>query len=60
MVFVLFKQSDFDMLTVNLRMDASFIKEKIQIKWVSETGIVENIKSIIKEYKQSRNLIVIK
>ena len=53
------QQADFDMLLVNLRMDAVFIKENMRIKWASETGIVENIGEIIKEYKEIRNLMVI-
>ena len=52
------KQTDFDMLTVNLRMDASYIKENMQIKWVAETGFVENVKVLVKEYKAARNLVV--
>ncbi|KAK2150919.1 hypothetical protein LSH36_382g01056 [Paralvinella palmiformis] len=51
------EQADFDMLLVNLRMDAVFIKENMRIKWASETGIVENIGEIIKEYKEIRNLM---
>jgi adenylate kinase len=39
-------------------MDAGFIKENMQIKWLCETGIVENVQKVIKEYKLSRNLIV--
>jgi hypothetical protein len=46
------------MITLDLRMDAGFIKENMQIKWISETGIVENVQKVIKEYKLSRNLIV--
>lgn len=40
-------------------MDAAFIKENMQIRWAAETGFVENIQKIIKEYKITRNLIVI-
>jgi len=49
-------QSDFDMLLVNLRMDAVNVKENMRITWVSESGMVENIQGIIKEYKDTRNL----
>ena len=52
------KQSDFDMITLDLRMDGAFIKENMVIKWTAETGFVENIQKLVKEYKQSRNLIV--
>ncbi|KAL3873983.1 hypothetical protein ACJMK2_037057 [Sinanodonta woodiana] len=49
-------QADFDMLLVNLRMDAVHVKENMRINWVSETGIIENLQHVIKEYKDTRNL----
>ena len=52
------QQADFDMLLVNLRMDAVNVKENMRINWISESGIVENIMQIIKEYKDSRKLQV--
>ncbi|KAG9481129.1 hypothetical protein GDO78_010399 [Eleutherodactylus coqui] len=52
-------QLDIDHLLVNLRMEAVFLKENFNINWVSQTGMVENIKSVIKEYKQSRGLLPI-
>ena len=52
-------QSDFDLLLLDLRMDAAYVKENMQLKWQSESGFVENINKIVKEYKQSRNLVVI-
>ncbi|XP_002738748.1 adenylate kinase 7-like [Saccoglossus kowalevskii] len=51
------EQADFDQLLVNLRMDAVYIKESMNIRWVAETGIVDNIQSIIKEYKTTRGLL---
>ncbi|CAL1541835.1 unnamed protein product [Lymnaea stagnalis] len=50
------EQADFDMLLVNLRMDAVFVKESMRINWVSEAGMVENINNIIKEFKDTRSL----
>lgn len=47
-----------DMLLVNLRMESMFLKETFNIKWVAEAGLVENIEQIVKEYKQSRGLLV--
>ena len=35
-VFFFLQQADFDMLLVNLRMDATYIKEGMNINWVSE------------------------
>ncbi|KAK7817426.1 hypothetical protein U0070_024900 [Myodes glareolus] len=49
-----------DHLLVNLRMEALFVKENFNIRWVAQTGFVENISSILKEYKQSRGLLPIK
>ncbi|NXC41684.1 KAD7 kinase, partial [Penelope pileata] len=53
-------QTHLDMLLVNLRMEAMFLKETFNIKWVAETGLVENIEKVIKEYKQSRGLLPLK
>ncbi|XP_051875089.1 adenylate kinase 7 isoform X2 [Pristis pectinata] len=53
-------QSDFDHLLVNLTMEAFFIKENFNIRWVAESGIVENIQSLFKEFKQSRGLMPLK
>lgn len=55
---VLMQQNHFDQLLTNMRMDGIFVKENMHIKWTAETGIVENIDNIIKEYKQTRNLFV--
>ncbi|CAH3043480.1 unnamed protein product [Pocillopora meandrina] len=51
------EQADFDLLLVNLRMDATYIKEGMNINWVSETGLTENIDGVIKEYKETRGLL---
>lgn len=53
-------QIDFDMLSLDLRMDAPFVKENLNIKWHSDTGFVENIQKLVKEYKASRNLVPFK
>lgn len=52
------QQHHFDQLLVNMRMDGIFVKESMHIKWVAESGMVENIENIIKEYKETRNLLV--
>jgi adenylate kinase len=52
-------QSDYDMLTVNLRLDPVYIKEaEIELKY--ENGIVENIAQLVQEYKDARGLWPIK
>ncbi|XP_078090501.1 adenylate kinase 7 [Mustelus asterias] len=53
-------QSDLDHLMVNLTLEAFFIKENFNIHWVAESGIVENIQNLIKEYKQARTLLPLK
>ncbi|KAK2878932.1 hypothetical protein Q8A67_019723 [Cirrhinus molitorella] len=50
-------QTDIDSLLVNLRIEATYLKENFNIQWVSETGIVENIEQIAEEYKQTRGLL---
>ncbi|XP_017383660.1 adenylate kinase 7 isoform X3 [Cebus imitator] len=56
----LVKQDCLDHLLVNLRMEALFVKENFNIRWAAQTGFVENINNILKEYKQSRGLMPIK
>ncbi|XP_025247910.1 adenylate kinase 7 isoform X5 [Theropithecus gelada] len=53
-------QDCLDHLLVNLRMEALFVKENFNIRWVAQTGFVENINSVLKEYKQSRGLMPVK
>ncbi|XP_065611752.1 adenylate kinase 7 [Cyrtonyx montezumae] len=50
-------QAHVDMLLVNLRIEAMFLKETFNIKWVAQTGLVENIEQVVEEYKQSRGLL---
>ncbi|XP_060037002.1 adenylate kinase 7 [Erinaceus europaeus] len=54
------RQDCLDHLLVNLRMEALFVKENFNIRWVAQTGFVDNISTILKEYKQSRHLLPIK
>ncbi|MEE6494462.1 hypothetical protein FKM82_017144 [Ascaphus truei] len=53
-------QLEIDTLLVNLRMEAVFLKENFHINWVAQTGLLENIEAVIKDYKQSRGLLPIK
>jgi adenylate kinase len=53
------KQKDYDKLLVNLRIEATFVRENMQIDWVAETGLVDSIEKAIKEYKETRGLLVI-
>nr|XP_033808371.1 adenylate kinase 7 isoform X3 [Geotrypetes seraphini] len=53
-------QADIEHLFVNLKMEAVFLKENFNIKWIAQTGLVENIAVVIKEYRQIRGLTPIK
>ncbi|OAF70767.1 hypothetical protein A3Q56_01465 [Intoshia linei] len=54
------KQADYDQLLINCRIDASYINENMQIRWHCDTGIVENIEKVVKEYRNSRDLLPIR
>ena len=41
LISFLLKQADFDLLLVNLRMDATYIKEGMNINWVSEVRNIQ-------------------
>ncbi|XP_028919117.1 adenylate kinase 7 isoform X1 [Ornithorhynchus anatinus] len=53
-------QASLDHLLVNLRMEAVFLKENFNIRWVAQAGLVESIGKIFKEYKKKRGLLPIK
>ena len=39
-------------------MEAMFVKESMNIRWVAETGLVDAIEKVISEYKETRGLLV--
>jgi len=52
-------QQQYDLLTTDLRLETGWIKEAgIELKY--ESGLIENISSLIQEYKDSRGLWPIK
>ncbi|KAL2098532.1 hypothetical protein ACEWY4_005012 [Coilia grayii] len=53
-------QADIDSLLVNLRFDALFIKENLDMRWVCEAGITEHISQVVEEYRQTRGLLPIR
>lgn len=53
----LFQQEEMEYLNINLRLDASMIKD-FSLNWTSEAGMVENMASIVEEYKDHRQLLV--
>jgi len=51
------KQHEFDSLLMNVRMDAMFVKESMTIPWVAETGMLDAIATVSKEFKEVRKLL---
>ncbi|CAJ1078334.1 adenylate kinase 7a [Xyrichtys novacula] len=43
-------------LSINLRLDAFIIRDSFTLCWTSKGGMIENMTSIVKEYKDSRQL----
>jgi len=52
------QQSDIDHLLVNLRVDATMVKEQMHIRWAAETGLVDAIEPTVATYRESRGLQV--
>jgi len=52
------QQGDIDHLMVNLRIDATMVKEQMHIRWAAETGLVDAIEPIVASYKEIRGLQV--
>jgi len=52
-------QTEYDMLLTNLRLDPGHVKE-MSFEWKYELGIVENLPTLIQEYKDSRGLLPLK
>ncbi|XP_055729279.1 adenylate kinase 7a isoform X2 [Salvelinus fontinalis] len=55
-----FKTADVDYLSVNLRIEPTFLKETFNLRWVSEAGIIDNINRVVEEYKLLRLLLPIR
>uniref|UniRef100_A0AAR2IL89 Adenylate kinase 7b n=1 Tax=Pygocentrus nattereri TaxID=42514 RepID=A0AAR2IL89_PYGNA len=53
-------QTDIDSLFVDLRMEAVFLKENFNLRWVCENGIVENAERVTEEYKLARGLLPVR
>jgi len=51
------KQHEFDSLLIDLRMEGMLIKESMNIPWTAETGFVDYISKISREYKKTRKLL---
>ncbi|XP_045916561.1 adenylate kinase 7-like isoform X1 [Micropterus dolomieu] len=55
-----FKPGELEYLSINLRLDAFIIKDLFSLRWTSEAGMVENMESIVEEYKDTRQLLPIR
>ncbi|XP_052391071.1 adenylate kinase 7a [Carassius gibelio] len=53
-------ETDLLYLSVNLRTESVFLKDRLNLHWECESGIVENIAQVVEEYKQTRQLLPIK
>lgn len=53
-----FQPEELQYLNINLRLDAFIIKDSFSLRWTSEAGMVENMASIVEEYKDTRQLLV--
>lgn len=55
-----FTPGELEYLNINLRLDAFIIKDSFSLHWTSEAGMVENMASIVEEYKDTRQLLPIR
>lgn len=49
---------EIDTIQLDLCMDSVYIRELLTVKWLYESGMVENIERVVEEYRQSRQLLV--
>ena len=52
------QQTDIDHLMLNLRVDATMVKEQMHVRWAAETGLVDAIEPVVASYKEVRGLQV--
>ncbi|XP_065819463.1 adenylate kinase 7-like [Labrus bergylta] len=55
-----FQPEELQFLSIDLRLDTFMIKDIFTLNWTSEAGMVENMRSIVKEYKDTRQLLPIR
>ncbi|KAJ8270021.1 hypothetical protein GJAV_G00109430 [Gymnothorax javanicus] len=55
-----FTQADVDSLSIDLRTEAVYLKNRFNIHWVSELGLVANIEHVVEEYRHCRQLLPIR
>ena len=54
----LYEEEELDLLTCDLRMEPSTVREAMNINWKCDNGLVETIGQIVKEFKEHRKLMV--
>ncbi|XP_017310927.2 adenylate kinase 7a [Ictalurus punctatus] len=55
-----FTRSDLACLSVNILIETVLLKMRLNVRWVCESGLVENIDRVVEEYRQTRRLLPIK
>ncbi|XP_069578435.1 adenylate kinase 7-like [Brachyistius frenatus] len=55
-----FKPEELECLNINLRLDASIVKDTFNMHWTSEVGMVNNMESIVEEYKETMRLFPVR
>lgn len=49
---------EIDALQLDLFMESTYVRELLAVKWLYESGLVENVERVVEEYRQSRQLLV--
>ncbi|KAF5900298.1 adenylate kinase 7-like, partial [Clarias magur] len=47
-------------LSINLLIETALVKKKLNVNWVCESGLVNNINHVVEEYRRTRCLLPIK
>lgn len=50
------QQRIYDLMTLNLNMEPTFIVETMGLQWVSEATFAENVPALMKQFKKERGL----
>ncbi|TRY77581.1 hypothetical protein DNTS_007217 [Danionella cerebrum] len=53
-------ETDLVHLSIDLRLESVFLKERLNVNFDFESGMVENIARVVEEYRQTRQLLPIK
>uniref|UniRef100_A0A8B9LGF6 Adenylate kinase 7a n=1 Tax=Astyanax mexicanus TaxID=7994 RepID=A0A8B9LGF6_ASTMX len=55
-----FITQELEVCILNLRIEQVLLRDTFDLRWVCESGIIDNISSVVEEYKQTRRLLPIK